>query len=289
MKRLLYLSILGFSLISCMERDIPTQDIAYQSKLVVNSLFNNEGPMIVKVSQSESSLSGIPPKYLSDAEVLLFKNGVLIDTLDFDLVDQYYVSSEVGELGALYSIRVKDAGNLREASARASLPQVQGFGGLVYQDSVGADAGGLTTSQLNLSFTDPAGEKNYYRLSFLYYSAVVNGFLPFDFDTDDEILLNPATIKQDDGSYLFSDDLISGKSRNISIRFPQLTATGTPRYTVKFEALSEDAYRYLSTLSRIREQQGTGSPFEEPVILHSNIQNGVGIFAGSTIARDTIY
>lgn len=289
MKRLLFLSLLFVLLGACQERDIPTQNIAYQSKLVVNSLFDNESPMIVRVSKSESSLSGITPKYIENAQVLLFKNGVLIDTLDFDLVDQYYFSNEVAEVGALYSLRVKASADLQEASARASISAVQNFGGLNYVDSVGTDAGGLTTSQLTMSFTDPAGQRNFYRLSFLYYSNVTNSFLPFDFDTDDEILLNPDTEKQDDGSFLFSDALISGKTSNISIRFPQLTATGTRRYCVKFELLSEEAYRYLTTLSKVRNQQTGNSPFQEPVILFSNIDNGVGIFAGSTIVRDTIY
>ncbi|TNE78537.1 MAG: DUF4249 domain-containing protein [Bacteroidetes bacterium] len=289
MKRILFLFLFAIVLTACEKRDIPTQNIAYQSKLVVNSLFDNENAFRVFVSKSESSLSGIRPQYLSNAEVLLFKNNVFIDTLDYDLVDNYYFTSEVAEVGAQYSVRVKSAGSLQEASAMATLPNLQNFGGLTYTDSIGVDGGGLITSQLNLNFTDFAGQSNYYRLSFLYFSPATQSFLPFDFDTDDEILLNPGTIHADDGSYLFSDALFTGRTRNITIRFPQITATGTPRYAVKFEALSEEAYRYITTLEQFQAQQSTNSPFQEPVLVFSNIQNGVGIFAGSTIARDTIY
>lgn len=287
MKNIVPLIALFLVLVSCEERTIPDDGTPYNSKLVVNSLIDNESEIKAYVSRSVSSLSGNSPSYISDAEVYLKENGTVVDTLQYDAVDNYYFGQVRPVLGSTYEINVTDK-LLGNAYGTASLPNSVNFSGLSYQDTAGYDSSGSPLSSLTISFTDPGGVSNFYKLDFLYYSNVANAFLPFEFNTDDNVLLSPSTQKLAEGGYLFNDVLFNGEDRKIKVTFPQATATGTPKYIVRFEILSEEAFRYLDGIERFANQDNN-SPLNQPVFIYSNIRNGLGIFAGSYIERDTIY
>ncbi len=62
------------------------------------------------------------------------------------------------------------------------------------------------------------------------------------------------------------------------------------KYMVQLEALSEDLYKYIRSKNLYNESLLNDAPNINlpPVSIHSNIQDGLGIFAGSVMAADTI-
>lgn len=88
---------------------------------------------------------------------------------------------------------------------------------------------------------------------------------------------------------IFTNESFPGSSRTISVDLDAYAFSGDSTYILYFEllTLSKDAYYYLRSV--MKQQTASISPFAEPVIVYSNIQNGYGIFGGYTIYRDSIY
>jgi len=279
-----------FLLIACVWMSCETEVVVvpppYTSKLVVNGLLSNESPIQVAVSYSVVALSTLQPEYLGKAKVEIWEDGISLGLGVFDVFEKVYQWPNTPKPGSRYRIRVESAG-YPVVDQALNIPNSNTFGGLTYLDSVGLDTSGQALSALVVRINDPASESNFYRINFSYYNELTASFLPFTFITSDPVLLNPSTVEEDDGSYLFDDALFNGSGQDIRIEFSRGVATGTPRFMVLGEALSNDLYRYQVSLQNYAQNT---SPFEtEPVFIFSNIEGGLGIWAGKIAQRDTVY
>ncbi|MDX5320358.1 MAG: DUF4249 domain-containing protein [Bacteroidota bacterium] len=284
MKRLL--PFLFVMLWMACEREVNLTPPLYQSKLVVNGLLSNEDEIRVMVSTSVTALSNQSPQILEDAQVEIWEDGNSLGLGQFDVFDKNFAWPVVPQSGKSYRIRVVHP-NYPPVDETLIMPSSKAISSVVYEDSVGIDTSGGTLAAITVIINDPGDEENHYRLRFEYYSLVVPGFIPFSFLSNDAVLRNPATIKEDDGSYVFNDQLFNGSTRNIRITFSRDIAFDVPRFRVVSEVLSEDLYRYQSSIARYEETKD--NPLTEPVFVHSNIRGGLGIWAGKIAERDTIY
>ena len=282
MKNLLLFCFL-FLMISC-EREVEIDAPPYDSKIVVNGLLSNEKEIRVAVSHSVVALSDLRPAYLEDAVVEIWEDGSTIGTGTYDAFNKYYSWPQNPKPGSQYRIRVSHP-DYPVVDEIMYLPNPGTLGGVVYLDSVGLDTSGNALAAMEITINDPGGERNFYKVFFSYYFQN-SVFLPFEFLTNDAILLSPSTTKEDDGSYMFSDELFNGNTRTIRVEFSRDIATGSPRFMVLSEVLGEDLYKYRVSLTRFEESKE--NPFVEPVFVYSNIRNGLGILAGSIAERDTI-
>lgn len=280
-KTLLLLSL--FLWIAC-EREVEIDAPPYASKIVVNGLLNNESEIRVSVSRSVVALSDDRPTYLENAVAELWEDGVSIGTGTYDAFNKYYSWPQNPKPGSSYRLRVTHP-DYPEIDETMTMPNPGTLGGVVYFDSVGIDTSGNALAAMEITINDPAGEKNFYKVFFSYYFQG-SVFLPFEFLTNDAILQSPSTIKEDDGSYLFSDELFNGQNRTIRVEFSRDITTGSPRFMVLSQVLSQDMYKYQVSLTRFEESKD--NPFVEPVFVYSNIRKGLGILAGSIAERDTI-
>jgi len=268
------------------ETEVTVTPPDYDSKLVVNGLLSNDEPIQVAVSYSVVALSTLQPGYLQDAVVEIWEDSISIGIGVYDVFDKSYQWPNFPQAGKTYRVRVEHP-DYPIVDETLTMPSSNAFGGLTYIDSVGLDTSGQALSALLLRINDPASESNYYRVNYGYYNQITASFLPFTFNTSDPVLLNPSTEKEDDGSYLFDDALFNGSSQDIRIEFSRGVATGTPQFMVVGESLSNDFFRYQISLQRYAD---AASPFEnEPVFIFSNIEGGLGIWAGKISERDTIY
>lgn len=282
--KIIYILLLFIGL-GC-ETEVVVTPPDYASKLVVNGLLNNEGEINVAVSFSVVAISTRQPGYLDDAIVEIWEDSVSLGIGVYEVFDKVYRWPVVPKAGSRYRIRVEHPG-YPVVDETLFMPSANSFDGVTYLDSVGLDTSGQALSALLLRINDPIGEKNYYRVSFTYYNEITASFLPFSFLTSDPVLLNPSTVNEDDGSYVFDDALINGTSQEIRIEFSRGIATGTPQFMVLGESLSHDFYRYQVSLNQYGQN---AAPFEnEPVFIHTNIRGGLGIWAGKIAERDTVY
>ncbi len=91
------------------------------------------------------------------------------------------------------------------------------------------------------------------------------------------------------GGVIFSDQLIQGKEYilkgNIYTYFSRGSQDTTTIY-VKLHSISKDYYEYVSSLEK--HYYSKNDPFATPVVVHSNIQDGLGIFGGRSTSIDSI-
>lgn len=267
------------------EREI--KEIEYQKKIVVNSLFNNEKSIEVRVSQSRSVLDKESSFELEGAKVQLLFNGGVLDMAYDNNVKKYYLTDPFLPVpGTDYTIQVQSPGfvTARSTTKLTALPK-----NLVFElvENTSVDNDGVPQDQLRVSLLDHVGEINYYQMQLFYYSQIQQTFIPFIPENADSE--NTGLFRNSDNSFLFSDKNKDGETISFKFTIPFDQSIGTPRFKIDLYSLSRDYYEYERTQTlNDGLTVGFGSFFFEPVQIYTNIDNGLGIFAGKTVARDTI-
>jgi len=171
------------------------------------------------------------------------------------------------------------------------------------------------TFQAKIKFKDTPGEKNYYRLVYSKFTGVSQSYYSSPNDADSIIyltnelrgtyinssdkLLNPSEEDANDflfgsaGNYynLFTDELIDGKEYELSFAVDltnnyygssvQTKKKGEfMRLTITLQSITREAYLYMK--STYANKYYESDFFSEPVQVFTNIENGIGIFAGTS-------
>ena len=287
------ISLLAIALNGC-EEEIPIDQLnSYKEKLVINEVFNNSSPFSIQISTSKSAYNDDNPEILESASIaeISLKEDNNVIPLTYDGFTKTYYSQSVPQAGKNYSllVRTNAYGNI---SSIGSLPENISNINSVWIENGGIDMQGNKSDLLKVTFKDNSNTKDYYKVNFMYYSELVDKFNAFDFMLSD-ILSAVSTIKARDGGFLFSDDAFNGEIKTLTAVPPSgLVKTNTTyKYLITIEKLSKEYWKYYTSLEQYRGG-ATGNSgtdlFRGAVVVYSNINNGLGIFAGSYIKADTL-
>lgn len=301
MKQLkIYIFLFGLASFYACEKEIDISIPDRERKIVINSLFTANEPLSVNLTKSLSILDRADIVYLNDATVDLYTNNQFMEHLIFQS-DGNYSGNILLQPAIDYKIVVNRNGNI--ATANNSIPNPVNI--------ISIDTGSIRLFdydylQCLIEFEDPAEEVNYYMLSanekhtdiYEYYDYDLDSlfvdtmeFSSSFFESDDIIIENWIYINEN--SYaLFTDNLIDGKSYSINIRFERGSNgyydSGVDSSKIVFSlfSVSEAYFRYFKTFALHRESYE--NPFAEPVQVFTNIENGLGVFAGFSSDSDSI-
>lgn len=330
--RLFAFLLLLILLSSSCTKVISVDENYHHSRLVLNSIFDVETDSLEVFVSESRSVSGYDVDYakVSDAEIYLYENSVALGRLSL---------SECSELDSHYSLgygsRYILNGAHLDASANYTIRYVHPTMGIceassefptkveVSKVSLGVEPvmiyGESSTALVAyVTFTDPAGEDNYYQIMD-GYSVEGNIHYEYKFDTvsgyynmekTDTIiysrtnwntsgyeqidpLLRPGQNDIFDMSenifQVFSGELIDGKVYTMkyvintysSADFINRIDTANGEfYNIHFNMRTIPRDLYLYYISAESFYWNDGSPFSEPVQVHSNVDNGVGMVAG---------
>jgi len=152
---------------------------------------------------------------------------------------------------------------------------------------------------LTANFKEPVGQVNYYHL--LLFHEVVSGRTQSNgFVENKDVNLEPlpiisipvnlpnATFDNNQVGILFSDENIDGQALQLKLKavINELEMGMFPKIVGELRTVSENYYQYHTSLARQLESKDR--PFSEPVSVYTNIENGVGIFAGYSTYRDSV-
>lgn len=271
-------------LLAACSKEISLDLPPYTSKIVVNGEFNTDNEMSVQVSRSLGILqpNDSTGYLLQNATVKIYEDPTLLGIAPYS-GGFYILAGQRPKAGKTYTVEVTAPG-YNGAQAHIIMPKTLNVT-TGFIDSIGLDPDGLKVGQLSLSFNDDPSEKNYYRLQIRYYNSAIVTWFNFDFTSTDIIFLNNP--KLNDGSYLFSDRTFSGKTKTLTFNVPFGVVSGSPKFEVSIKSFSEDYYTYLQQTDNY-SQNGNGTS-NEPIILRSNVSNGLGMVGGVSNARDTIF
>lgn len=303
-----YVSLLGVVLIlACTKEvavDIPQQEILP----VVNGIFKPDSLITIELGKTRGILDNVRSG-IDDAQIILLENGAQIDTLKF--TDGVYESKTTPNTNQTYALEI-NIPNFETVYAKDKIPTPPSFESIVFENNTAVDEEGEPLSNLQLIIRDDGSTEDYYELLLKTYSATLEletGSTLFSFNPafarKNDIVLENENILElfDFVNPVFSDELFNGTNYVMNVKYyngvidvfdanDQLITTITNLdLVIELRHVSKDYYTYKKRLLQHLESQfndiwdGVG----EPAPMFTNIQNGLGIFAGYNTARDTLY
>ncbi|MDE6120202.1 MAG: DUF4249 domain-containing protein [Muribaculaceae bacterium] len=282
-------------------------DLNTPQKPVLNLLASAGSPVTLSLSTTWHYDKPDEKRYPTDYEAVLTVNGQFVETmsgLDSDDPDcghqikSDYIVREGDKIEV--SVVTADYGTLKAATEVPEKVSIEStdFTYTVYEDhnsmwSDGVNIYYSTTVRFNyrITFTDPAGEENYYMLSGNVY--------PSDPIFDENQNAIDGIIDNDNYSYfsIFSDRSIDGKTYALNCftlhyNHPYYGSHDGSIDRIGLYSISRDYYHYLlSVLKKDSGLQGTLDEIGlgEPQTVFTNIEGGLGIAAsqsGETVEVD---
>ncbi len=281
----------GLLLITC-QKKIKLKESEITPRIVVNSIFEAEDTLKVHLSESRNILfnnGGELPDITSATATLTDANDATLGTFIHEGKGVYSLPGFLPKSGTEYRLKVS-ANGFADVSSSNSIPdpiKITSIDTARQQDYM----------NFNVVFKDNPNEKNYYALSVVSKVIYEYEIEPGVFETD-TILdwwvcskdVNIQGIAADvDGDIcgqelLFDDETFNGSGYNFKLRKYMEGEIDT--IFVSLRSISEDLFKYKISYQKYVDTKE--NPFGEPVQVFSNIKNGFGIFAGSSLHTETI-
>jgi len=301
MKNLLPLLLIfsALTLSNCTkEIEFDAQDIA--PRIVVNSLFTNDSIWAAHISRSVGVLETTSYTTIDDANVNIFDaNANLVTTLTHQGNGLY--TSPTGltpQANQSYTIEASASG-YESVNASNSIPSAVPIYQLDTVTSTNSD--GETILEATITFQDPPNISNYYMLEVYVTGTWIN-----EGEQDTIEIREPLQISCDDinvetvnrfnfggfeNTYLYlmvKDQNFDGE--NYSLTFSVINYAELKDMDlfgeIRLVNTSEEYFNYLKSFNMY--QRTINNPFATPVQVYSNVNNGMGIFAGGTLTSWTV-
>ena len=301
MKNLLpaFLILSALTLSNCTkEIEFDEQDIA--PRIVVNSLFTNDSIWSAHISRSVGVLETTSYTTIDNASVNIFDdNANLVTTLTHQGDGLYTSPTGVSpQPNQSYTIEASASG-YESVNATNSIPSAVPIYQLDTVTSTNSD--GETILEATITFQDPPNISNYYMLEVYVTGTWIN-----EWEQDTIEIREPLQISCDDinvetvnrfnfgdfeNTYLYlmlKDQNFDGE--NYSLTFSVINYAELKDLDlfgeIRLVNTSEEYFNYLKSFNMY--QQTINNPFATPVQVYSNINNGMGIFAGGTLTSWTV-
>ncbi|HOW31432.1 MAG TPA: DUF4249 domain-containing protein [Bacteroidales bacterium] len=268
--------------------------------LVANSLFQADSAIKVHVSRSLSVLDNAEILPITDARVVIFKDGLPVDTISQSDESQYYVSEIIAGQGHKYSVMVSRSGYDTISSAQESLPASVSTGRITsipvdstinelwYHSNVHDDSVFMYYSMdVVVTIQDPGNQHNIYSLIVLKEDSSIFSMEPF-YETRNVLFTTSDMSQLDNADFetsgtlryivYFDDRNFDGQNYQFKFRIEDSDwTTFDVKYYMVVKSMTETSYKYFKSLNHNYNET---SPFDEPSRVFTNIHNGFGIFAG---------
>ena len=305
----IYLSlIISLVLFASCEKDVEFKGTMTKSVLVVNSFVSPDSVVSANVSESkffleeESTITGI-----ENATVSVYVNDVFKEKMIHTDKGNYtgtYIPT-IGEIIKLVvtvpnktDVSCQDKVLTRPEIVSVDTAVTSSTGGYLLDyhtklnsnDTQVYDTIGKSRNydcEFKIKMKDKGNEKNYYRLAVVRNSTFEgeSGYEdPHITDNIDPQAYSSDPLQTEDDSNpfcVFSDDIINGKEYTLKFKLSQnvITFYNRPKETkqeliIALQQISKDYYLYLRTRAVANED----NVFSEPVQIHCNIKNGLGVF-----------
>ncbi len=303
-KNIFYIiSIVAFCCVlnACQKEFTPSFQEAETNRVVVNCIFDTTKVFKVTLSQTQSVVpTEYVPNSIADAEVQIFANGQLLETLTYDETKEAYFSIQKPQLNTDYQLKVNVEG-YETLTSEARIPDAVPITKVYISDSSGIKFYDKRI-EYTLQLQDPITQSNYYRLYLISHqyplvlsdssivlntdSTVIQDYCFRSYDTSFESFEPLAHV--DSGfevpsfcpnGGLFADASFNGQFKSIHLEMHNFyNFFPNKKLVFHLNSLDETLFRYLRAVAL--QEVNRENPFVESVKIPSNIQNGEGIFAG---------
>ena len=276
-RRLFFSTIIFLGLITSCTKKLPLGNINSQIRLTVNMLGDNLQSPNVKVTLSSpiNGTDSFPPVPNAKAYII---SGTDTAKLAYDIFFKNYSLGTFKLQPSTDYDLIVDAPGYPLATSMLSMPQIIDLNGTVFKDSIGIDNQGFPVGGVDIVLKDPGIVRNFYRFTFFTWNTSLSEWEEASLDFVDADIANAAQRNQN-GNVLLKDDLFNGSTQIIRLYAPFGFAGQNPKFKILVDNLESNYYYYLQSIDNY---EPSGGIFQEPAQILTNINNGVGIFAGST-------
>jgi hypothetical protein len=282
-----YLSIVLTIFIAGCYQDTIRPDLLqeYRNKMVVTSILTSGKPANLILTNSLSAIDTNSYRSIQNANIEIETSSVPKQRMTNVPGDTNYVSNVIGNAGESLSIKIKHSDfNLSVSSTVAFPVSVGATANLTVEG--GLDTSGLPGDLIQIAFNDPSNQSNYYRLKIYYLSQTTGIWIPLAFTKSDPSLTGYNSYILNDASVIFSDELFNGSNKVISTVAPSgiVSSNTGDKYKVEFSHISNDFFEYYRSLQRAQDSKEISfqGGYNNAVVVHTNIKNGLGILATQT-------
>lgn len=264
-----------------------------------NELFEN---FVVDVGHSAGILDNSPIKAVKNAKVELLEDEQLLHTFDLLSVDNevqsYYVKKAPIDFSPekYYTLKINSE-EYGQVQGTQVIPTKVLIEQATYKENSAVDRYGERGDAINLQFTDPANEQNYYQVLINTSFEVITEDSSFVI-ADYEVGISPVDPFLEDIDYntlLLSDASFDGASHTIQVaafisdqlRYEQFQGGWLEGAEVRLKEIdvtllstSKDYYLFQKSLAS--HQDNEDNFFAEPTNVYENVEGGIGIFTLST-------
>jgi hypothetical protein len=307
MKKIICLLFFIPVLFSC-EKNVTIKIPEKEPSLVVDARMKEGDIIELAVSKSRYILKPLenpnsyPESYVvTNAVVVVYENGIAIDTLVYNPMDFIYRSKDSLTIraGYRYSIKVTAPG-FKEVTSESIVPSQSEIADVKRVRHARVNSDGSDVDEITIKLDDPA-ETNFYLIKF--YGASYNNQYNYTLgcvgtsDKDIEAIGDDGGPLEEDncragGNLLMKDLNFNGRQKQVkfsivSNQLNEITVNGvTYRPYVTVLRITEDYFKYAKSLATYQNLHD--NPFGEPVNVYTNVKNGYGIFTAYTAAAATL-
>jgi len=219
---------------------------------------------------------------LTDADVRISKEGsgeeIVLDYEQFAQRPVLYnaeIPNGFYQAGESYTFSAEHPSYPR-AFVTEQFPEKVEINALVFEENGGVNEEGDARSRISVSFQDPPG-KQYYEI--VVYEEDANPNNPkfrstYSDSTDPSV--SRGSLRH---SNIIDDGLFEGENKTIALRvYPHTEQLAKKQLWVGLRTISESYYNFSKT-KYARDEFGDDNPFQSPVQLYSNVNNGLGVVA----------
>lgn len=296
--RLLLAGLLLTVAMGACETVVDVQPPEHEPKLVAQGFFSPDSLWVVRVSHSVPFTASGPPELVDSATVEIRQGDRVVARPTRADTGTYVARGRGARQDRPYRVTVKAPGfpTIEGSDSLPAPPPVTAFQTTPIEPADPSSRRQIT--QVSLTLDDPPDPKNYYGLLVLQARVKENRKtgqitrMPpslFPFRSDDPALgesligdLNTEKTRYREA--FFPDDPFDGTTRTLSFTIqydaphPDANVVIHRGFAVALLSVSTDFYRYWETANE--QSIVSNNPFSEPLRVHSNMENGLGVFAG---------
>lgn len=277
MKKITYILLLSI-LVSCDEKEITINLDKHESKLVVNSLLAPSDSIKVNISKSISILENDTVNYIENAEVQFYCQNELVNTMNYLSEGLYYLNASIIK-GKEYSI-VVDTSGFKTVTASCVIPAPPQI--------LSVDTISINDEYLycEIEFRNDLSTLNYYLLEVESKYPLLNSDSILSNQVDiinSELIIENGDLGEELERLVFTGEVLQDSVYALGfILGKEMLSSGTHSSNtlyINLKKISEEYYLYVKSYYASESEQDE---------VYSNVENGYGIFAGYSLAIDSI-
>ena len=306
-KHMKYISTFALSLIlvvlytSCdgdrFEQVVEIEIPPHESRLVTNAIFLSTADSLSTFVSN--SLSILEEENFNDSEtasIRLLKNDNELGQFTYDAVNGVYTNKLNNALGndvATYRLELED-GAFPKATAVQAMPVAPVIGEIEVEEEGALNDEGDKNDAIEIEIIDSGASSDYYGIK-----AFLEGYniIPNTTDTiwySSSLYLNSNNplayyANENNLGLIISDASFNGTTYRLNTyTYSDLPFDQAGDFFIRIELINitEDTYLYSRSLQQYYDS--VDNPFAEPVTVHSNLENGYGIFGLGNVSEKSV-